>query len=45
MRRKQNLKKGSLNLNLKNIYQRTINQMCLLENIYFGTHSFEDIHV
>jgi hypothetical protein len=31
-------------LNLINIYRRTINQMCLLENIYFGTHSFDDIH-
>jgi tetratricopeptide (TPR) repeat protein len=32
-------------LNLINIYRRTINQMCLLENIYFGTHSFDDIHI
>jgi uncharacterized protein with NAD-binding domain and iron-sulfur cluster len=31
-------------LTLINIYRMTINQMCLIENIYFGTHSFDDGH-
>jgi hypothetical protein len=34
---------GSLNLYSVNIYRRPINQMCLLENICFGTLSFDDI--
>jgi hypothetical protein len=37
-------KPESLNWNLKNTYRGTINQMYLLENIYFGTHSFDNIH-
>jgi hypothetical protein len=36
-------KKGSLNLNLKNICLKAIDQMYLLENIHFGTHSFHNI--
>ena len=44
LRRKKTSKLGSLNLYLINIYRRTINQICLLENICFGTLSFDDIH-
>ena len=44
LRRKKTSKLWSLNLYLINIYRRTINQMCLLENICFGTLSFDNIH-
>ena len=44
LRRKKTSKLGSLKLYLINIYRRTINQMCLLENIYFGTLLFDDIY-
>ena len=44
LRRKKTSKLGSLNLYLIIIYLRTINQMCLLEHICFGTLSFDDIH-